>query len=67
MMVSGDAVTDICLDFESRLKVHNLISVRLKSTKLGQITNLNVVVYELCQFIDWSKFLQLASDPYATL
>jgi len=33
------------MDFESCLKVYNLVSVHPKSIKLGQMTNLNVVFH----------------------
>ena len=38
-------IRDVCMDFEPYLKVHNLISVHLKSIILGQITNLNMIVH----------------------
>ena len=38
-------IRDVCMDFEPYLKVHNLISVPLKSIMLGQITNLNMICY----------------------
>ena len=37
-------IRDVCMDFEPYLKVHNLISVHLKSIILGQITNLNMII-----------------------
>ena len=35
------------MDFEPCFKVHNLVPVHPKSTKLGQMTSLNVIVYVL--------------------
>ena len=34
---------DVCMDFEPRLKVHNLVSVYPKASKLLKMTTLNVV------------------------
>ena len=36
-------IRDVCMDFEPYLKVHNLISVHLKSIILCQITKLNMI------------------------
>ena len=56
-MVLGDAVSkygfggrclkirDVCMDFEPYFKVHNLVNVHAKSIKLGQMTNLNMILY----------------------
>ena len=33
------------MDFEPCFKVYNLVSIRPKSMKLGQMTNLNVIFY----------------------
>ena len=38
-------IRDVCMDFEPRLKVHNLASVHPNSIKLGQMTNLDVILY----------------------
>ena len=37
-------IRDVCMDFEPYLKVHNLISVHLKSIILCQITKLNMIM-----------------------
>ena len=34
-------IKDVCMDFEPCFKVHNLVSVHLKSIKLGQMTSLS--------------------------
>ena len=46
-MVLGDDVStlDVCMDFEPCVKVYNLVSIRHKSMKLGQMTNLNVIFH----------------------
>ena len=47
-MVLGDAVSKLemdCMDFEPYFKVHNLVSVHLKSIILGQMTNLDMVFH----------------------
>ena len=36
---------DICMDLEPCFKVHNLVVIQLKNTKLDQMTNFNVVFY----------------------
>ena len=36
-------IRDVCMDFEPYFKVHNLVSVHLKSIILGQMTNLNMI------------------------
>ena len=38
-------IRDVCMDFEPYFKVYNLVSIRPKSMKLGQMTNLNVVFH----------------------
>ena len=38
---------DVCMDFEPYFKVHNLVNIHPKSIKLGQMTNLNMIVYVL--------------------
>ena len=38
---------NICMDFEPCLKVHSLISLEHKGTKLGQMINLNASFHEL--------------------
>ena len=35
----------ICMDLEPCSRVHNLVVIQLNNTKLGQMTNLNVVFY----------------------
>jgi len=38
-------IRDVCLDFEPCFKVHNLVSVYVKSIILGQMTTLNVIFH----------------------
>ena len=38
-------IRDVCMDFEPNFKVYNLISIYRKSTKLGQMTNLNMIFH----------------------
>ena len=33
------------MDFESCFKVHNLVVIQLNNTKLGQMTNVNMIFY----------------------
>ena len=36
-------IRDVCMDLEPCFKVHNVAVIRLKNTKLGQLTNCEVV------------------------
>ena len=38
-------IRDVCMDFEPCFEVYNLVSIRPQSTKLGQMTNLNVIFH----------------------
>ena len=38
-------IRDVCMDFEPCFKVYNLVSIRPKSMKLGQMTNLNIIFH----------------------
>ena len=38
-------IRDVCMDFEPRFKVYNLVSIRPESMKLGQMTNLNAIFH----------------------
>ena len=51
-------IREVCMDFEPCFKVHNLVSGYPKSMKLGQMTNLNMILAFMlqCQFIDWLQF-----------
>ena len=40
-------ITDVCMEFEPCFKVYNLVSVYLKSIKLGQMTTLNAIFHLL--------------------
>ena len=40
------------MDLEPYFKVHNLVVIQLNNTKLGQMTNLNVIFYVVVQFIN---------------
>ena len=45
-------IRDVCMDFEPHFKVHTLVSVHPKSIilGLGQVTNLNLIVWNSPQF-----------------
>ena len=59
-------IKDVCMDFEPCFKVHNLVSVQVKSIKLGQMTTLDVIfhvvvsVYRLVKI--WNSLQFLAND-----
>ena len=38
-------IRDVCMDFQTNFKVHNLVSVHPKSIILGQMTNLNMIFH----------------------
>ena len=38
-------IRDVCMDLEPCFKVHNLVVIQLKNTKVGQMTNLNMIFY----------------------
>ena len=38
-------IRDVCRDFQANFKVHNFISIYPKSTKLGQLTSLNMIFH----------------------
>ena len=38
-------IRDVCMDFEPNFKVYNLTSIYPKSIKLGQMTNLDMIVH----------------------
>ena len=38
-------IRDVCMDFESYLKVHNLVSVHPKSTIIGQMIDLDMIFH----------------------
>ena len=48
-------ITDVCMDFEPYFKVHNLVSVHLKSIILGQMTNLNMIFHVVVSVYRFSK------------
>ena len=65
-MVLGDDVStlrDVCMDFEPCFKLYNLVSIRPKSMKLGQMTKLIVIFIWWGQFIDWLQFKTRPSSP----
>ena len=38
-------IRDVCMDFQTNFKVHNLVSVHPKSTILCQMANLNMIFH----------------------
>ena len=58
-------ITDVCMDFESYFKVHNLVTVHPKSVILGQITNPNMIfhvvvsLYQLIKIWNSSSLLNI--------
>ena len=64
-MVWGDAISKLetFIDLEPCFKVHNLVVIQLKNTKLGQLTNLNMIFYIVCQFINKILLDQICNSP----
>ena len=61
-------IRDVCMDLEPCFKVHNLVVIQLKNTKLGQMTNLNMIFYivvSICKV--HGSNLQLAPVPCSIL
>ena len=54
-------ITDVCMDLRLCFKVHNLVSVRPKSIKLGQMANLNVSFHGMVS-IDHFRILTVGLD-----
>ena len=56
-------IRDICMDLEPCFKVHNLVVIQLNNTKLGQMTNLDMIfymvvsIYKLDQLAVLEKFV----------
>ena len=38
-------IRDVCMDFEQRFKVHNVVSVHAKRIILGQMIDLDMIFY----------------------
>ena len=57
-------IRDVCMDLEPCFKVHNLVVIQIKHTKLGQMTYLNVIFYMVKLQI--RSNLQLAPVPCST-
>ena len=53
-------IRDVCMDLEPCFKVHNLVVVQLKNTKLGLMTNLKVIFHVVVLFY---KLDQICNSP----
>ena len=56
-------IRDVCMDLDSCLKVQYLVVIRLNSTKLGQLTNLNVIFYMLVSICKMDKICNSTQAP----
>ena len=56
---------DVCMDLEPCFKVHNLVIIHLKNTKLGQMTNFKVVFHMMVLF--FINLMKLATRPSSLL
>ena len=53
-------IRDICMDLEPCFKVHNLVVIQLNNTKLGQMTNLDMIFYMVVSIY---KLDQICNSP----
>ena len=53
-------IRDVFMDLEPCFKVHNLVVIQLKNTKLGQMTNLNMIFYMVVSIY---KLDQICNSP----
>ena len=56
-------IRDVCMDLEPCFKVHNLVVIQLKNTKLGQMTNSKVVFHMVVLFYKFDEIGNLTQSP----
>ena len=56
-------IREVCMDLEPCFKVHNLVVIQLKITKLGQMTNLKVVFHMVVLFYKFVKISNSTQSP----
>ena len=56
-------IRDVCMDLEPCLKVHNLVVIQLKNTKLGHMTNCKVVFHMAVLFYEIGNSTQSPAQP----
>ena len=56
-------IRDVCMDLEPCFKVHNLVVIQLRNTKLGQMTNLNMIFYMVVSIYVLDQIYKLPQSP----
>ena len=56
-------IRDVCMDLEPCFKFHNLVVNQLKNTKLGQMTNLNMIFYMVVSIYKLDQIYNLPQSP----
>ena len=56
-------IRDVCMDLEPCFKVHNLVVIQLKNTKLGQMTNLNMIFYMVVSIYKLDQICNSLQSP----
>ena len=52
------------MDLEPCFKVHNLVVIQLNNTKLGQMTNLNMIFYMVVSIYKLDQICNLPQSPW---
>ena len=56
-------IRDVCMDLEPCFKFYNLVVNQLKNTKLGQMTNLNMIFYMVVSIYKLDQIYNLPQSP----
>ena len=56
-------IRDVCMDLEPCFKVHNLVVIQLKNTKLGQMTNLNMIFHMMVSIYKLDQIYNSPQSP----
>ena len=64
-MVWGDTISklDVCMDLKPCFKIHNLVVIQLKNTKLGQMTNLDMIFYMVVSIYKLDQIYNSPQSP----
>ena len=54
---------DLCMDFEPCFEVHNLVVTQLNNTKLGQMTNVNVISFMVVSIYKLEQICNSTQSP----
>ena len=56
-------IRDVCMDLEPCFKVHNLVVIKLKNTKLGYMTNFNMIFYMVMSIYELEQICNSPQSP----